>query len=698
MSISKYIKNVLSLKGLLKHYPNNIDNLFLHKKQLVHVANYYNYYDNAKLVNNLQLIISQDKNINKFVIIWSFIYQHNNFIPIIIDKYKNKHKSKSFYNCSYNIDHQWVSASKTRNYLIDDPILDYLEYNNIYEPNDLLSITNHRTTSNKRKFSDISENNPTFLSTILNNGTTFEHKIMEKLIQEYSNDIVTVLDNNNHHLVQDPNFSNITIELMKLGIPIIYQGVLHDTETKTYGLPDLIIRSDYINKLFDVKIDVCLEKLNSTNQLPYYIIDIKNSNIHLASKSDNVLNFQNSKPFKGQISIYHQILTKIQKFDTNKAFILASKWTRKQKDNVYQCSNPFDRLGVLEFNLNDKEYIKTSQDAIKWIQLIRDENNGLNCLNPNNSNLYPNMCNTNDGRFKKIKRYLADKNHEITNIWMCSTKHRKKAIEHGITKWSDPRLNSNLLGINGNNAKIVDLIINMNRDSSDLIYPNRITSTFNNWRDKEGLSFYIDFETLNTTMFKNREWFDVEVNNVAANDIIFMIGIGYSYKSKWHYKSFIAPNLTDNNQIKIINNMIKYIKKISKKYKVDDQNVNLYHWSNFEPIIMTKLCTKHNIMLPIFKWTDILKIFHEEPIIVKGAFDFSLKSIGKAMYQNKLITVTWDNGLEIENGLDAMFYAYQLYQKEKKTKIIKKMENIRKYNEIDCKIMWDILNTLRLKY
>jgi hypothetical protein len=190
-------------------------------------------------------------------------------------------------------------------------------------------------------------------------------------------------------------FFEITKKAIKCGIPIIYQGILHGKKNKSYGLPDLMIRADYINKLFDQQIQFDTPILSSTGQLPYYIIDIKNSNIHLSANSDNVLNHISTKPFKGQIAIYHQILSELQLFNTNKAFILSSKWSRKQKDNTYICTNPFDRLGIINFNQSDLEYIGLSNEAIEWLQLIRKENNGLNCLEPNNDNLYPNMKNIN---------------------------------------------------------------------------------------------------------------------------------------------------------------------------------------------------------------------------------------------------------------------------------------------------------------
>ena len=41
---------------------------------------------------------------------------------------------------------------------------------------------------------------------------------------------------------------------MKQGIDILYQPILHDFSNKIYGIPDLLIRSDKINKIFEYEV------------------------------------------------------------------------------------------------------------------------------------------------------------------------------------------------------------------------------------------------------------------------------------------------------------------------------------------------------------------------------------------------------------------------------------------------------------
>ncbi len=565
------------------------------------------------------------------------------------------------FNFNYIIDSTWMSASKTRNYLLNDPLIDYLEY---------------ITPTKKRKHED------TFLTTIFENGINFELKIINKLKEKFPNQITTIINTDTTNIIEqirNPLNFKLTIDMINDRVPIIYQGVLHNTTYKTYGSPDLIIRGDYINKIFTTKINLIVDSL-------YYIIDIKNSQLCLSANSDNILNQHHLKPYKGQILIYHQILSQIQNTDTNIAFILGNRWIRKKQNLITESNEPFDRLGIIDYAKNDLEYVGLVDSAINWKQLIMNTTD-LDYLNPNHPNLYPNMTNQSDPKFKKIKTELAESNHEITSLWMCGVKHRNNALKYDIDNWMDSKLNSKILGINGKNGKILDLIIKINQSDTQIIHPHKIVYNQSNWRNRNNLAFYIDFETLNKTAF------ELEKNIQSMNDIIFMIGIGYSINNKFKYKCLYVKDLSDTEQTNIIIQMIKYIKDISKSYNTDYQDINLYHWSNFEPLILNKASNKFNIIYPVFKWIDILEMFHTEPIIINGALNFSLKTIGKAMHKHGMIKTIWDTENIVSDGLSAMYEAYKLYQNNNKINRLQ-LKQIIKYNLIDCKIMWDILNAL----
>ena len=65
---------------------------------------------------------------------------------------------------------------------------------------------------------------------------------------------------------------------MKEGVPIIYQGILHNYNNKTFGAPDLMIRNDYLNKFigYDLYNDTSPSKILDVSW-HYVIVDIKHS-------------------------------------------------------------------------------------------------------------------------------------------------------------------------------------------------------------------------------------------------------------------------------------------------------------------------------------------------------------------------------------------------------------------------------------
>ena len=93
------------------------------------------------------------------------------------------------------------------------------------------------------------------------------------------------------------------------------------------------------------------------------------------------------------------------------------------------------------------------------------------------------------------------------------------------------------------------------------------------------------------------------------------------------------------------------------------------------------------------RWRDIYNIFVEEPIVIKGSFKFGLKSIAKAMENHGMISTVLDS--KCSSGMTAMVSAYKCYNTEDKPSTCDIMKDIAKYNEYDCKVLWEIIRYLR---
>ncbi len=128
----------------------------------------------------------------------------------------------------------WVSATDTRNFLLQDTLLDWLdlygEYNGFKRDTDLPGY-DPRTDFTKFIFQKTRE---------------FEAAVIKHLVSITA--VTTVAtdpgDARKFGKVQE------TFAAMERGASVLYQAVLWDAENRTYGLPDLLVRSDELNRLF----------------------------------------------------------------------------------------------------------------------------------------------------------------------------------------------------------------------------------------------------------------------------------------------------------------------------------------------------------------------------------------------------------------------------------------------------------------
>ena len=122
------------------------------------------------------------------------------------------------------------------------------------------------------------------------------------------------------------------------------------------------------------------------------------------------------------------------------------------------------------------------------------------------------------------------------------------------------------------------------------------------------------------------------------------------------------------------------------------EKARFYHWFHVEKTGYDKFKNKHmNMKFQDLEFYDLLTIFNNEPIVIKGALNFKLKEIAKAMYSHKLINTTWSD--KINDGLSVMVDAEKYYNNNMNKQIF--FRDIIKYNEIDCKVLWEMHNYIR---
>lgn len=590
-----------------------------------------------------------------------------------------------------------IAASSIRNYLLNDPLLDYLKEYNIKSINDVPSrIPNSKTNMNETTRTD------TFTKHIMDAGIEFEEELFKIIKKEHQ--IVKVAE---YFQAKSQEKFDETIQLMKQGAPIIYQGVLHNFDNKTFGLPDLMVRSDYLNKLMGYQViddeESNLKSIKLGTNWHYKIVDIKHSNIPLRADGIHILNSESIPAYKGQLYIYTNALNKIQGIDINKAFIWGKKYFWESKNVKYERTDFLNKLGVIDYDGVDSEYINQTNDAIKWIHMVRNEGSNWKLLPiPSRAELFPNMKNEKDGPWRRLKNELNEKINEITSVIYCGVKHRQTAHQNRVYKWTDPKCTAKIMGFNpkGKQSVIVDSILNINRQAKDIIRPQYINWDRINWYNqrKDQMEFYLDFETLNSNFGSIIKDGIISYN---SNQYIFMIGLGYVSNNNWIFKTFIMKEKSDEAEVNMFNEFYKYVNDILKQHK--QRVAKFYHWSGAEPLAYSSFKNRNGDIYfkdSNFMFYDLYKIFISEPIVIKGALNFSLKTIAKALKSHSMINTCWDQSSPCSNGLTAMILANRIYEnyKDKLIDCVQSdtvMKEIAQYNEVDCKVMHEIHELMR---
>jgi hypothetical protein len=541
----------------------------------------------------------------------------------------------------------YVSPSNLINHILQDPIIDYLDYYKINNVTDVPDI---------ERLSLIKKNE--FDEFIKLKGIEFE----DKVINYFSHEIYKI----NGSCSQE-NFDE-TLKALDQRRPIIYQGVLFDSKNKTYGRPDLIIRGDYLNKMFN----------QNENSSLYYIIDIKFLTVKLSSDRSYILNAGLVQFYKVQILVYTNALNEILNQNVKKGFILGKKYISESKNiKTIIYNDKFDKLALIDYTKDDaiKSYVKAKL-AVDWILKLRNEGHMWNLLpKPIIKELYPNMSNNYDSKWRLLKKDIAEKIKDLTLIVNVGPKQRNIAFHNNIFSYNDIKCNSSMLGLNGKNGIIVDNIIKINADNClNIFRPNKIKYNKSSWRKNIKMEFFLDYETTND--FENKNY-------------IFMIGVGYIKNKAWNFKYFFAINDKLKSQKDMFTTFLNYINQVLIKEK--NKEPIFIHWTAAEPTFYNKI--KNELKLPEAYFLDLYKVFVEEPIVIKGALNYSLKTIAKTMYKHKMIKTSWIES-SCNNGLDAMLLAYKLYSTNKNV-VKNDLLDIIKYNEIDCKVLYEIIEYIR---
>ena len=566
-------------------------------------------------------------------------------------------------------DAQYISASTTRNYLIKDPCLDWFACHGSGNPQ--VSKFEQKTVEN-------------FTDFIMTKGCQFEVEVVKLLVAKFGHEFLHMGGTRDNAL--DPAMHEKTLVAMKAGVPILYSAVLQHEPSRTFGIPDLIVRSDYVERLVESNLlvwhpETPAPTLGATTH-HYVIVDIKYTTIHLRADGIHLLNQGSIPAYKGQMYVYNRALAAAQGYDPTYAFLLGRRWSYTSRGESYSGDSCFGRLGTIDFKGVDQEVPRMTNEAVAWRRKVLQEGSQWDIFKPHLPELYPNMSNGADWPWGKAKREVAVSLADITMLWMCGPKNRKLALADGITRWDDPKCTPAVLGVKGEyTAPILEAILAA-QSGSNVLNPPYIELPPARTR------LWVDFETRNDV-------FDdfSAMPHAGGSTMIFMIGIGYQDEetSEFVYRDFTVKKFTREEELRVALEATEYIQGFGK-------GVSLRHWSHHESSCWNQVVGRYEELYQAWcnvdaEWTDLLLAVRQQRVGIKGALGYGLKEVVRALHHHGLIKTSYQSS-EVADGADAMVMAYKAEREAGEQGISVRqtatMKAIIDYNRLDCLVLMEL--------
>lgn len=506
-----------------------------------------------------------------------------------------------------------------------------------------------------------------------------------------------------------------TWRAMARGDPVIAQGVLRDPQARMYGTVDLLVRSDMLARMcadaFGEEDDPA-EPAPALDGAPwhYRVVDVKFTTVDLLK--DGLLSTATDLPVCAQVWAYNAALGRLQGLTPPFAYVVGRGW-RQGKERGDLC---WERLGRVARDAFIKGREMTLGDAValgaSWIRRVRSAGAAWEVLpRPSVPELWPNLREDGDGVWHAAKLEIARELGELTLLRTVNTGHRERAHAVGITRWDDPRTSAATLGLGGmKDPPIVDAILAVHR-AGPPVRPERIGADEGRWRVRAPLELYVDFETVNDladdfSTFPRR----------GGTSLIFQIGCGHydpevpgapHAKGRWSFAQFTARELSVEAEGEMIDEWVAHLSALAREAGLARaSDARLFHWSAAETVSMdsdySSARERHpEREWPELGWYDLLRnVVRAEPVVIRGSMGFGLKSVGRALRALGHLETEWGEGLA--DGTGAMAGAWLAAAEARRLGVrltdVPLMREIDRYNEIDCRVMAEVLDHLRREH
>lgn len=569
----------------------------------------------------------------------------------------------------------WVSATRLRGYLLGNTLTDWL---NMYGGDLGFERDDEQDGYDERLV---------FAPFIMDQGGKFEEAVTRHLRSLH--ELTTISQDRDD--VRDLETARRTFTAMAEGRPIVHQAVLWNPESRTYGAPDFLIRSDIFDALFPGHLhagEAAIAAPDLGGAWHYVVVDAKFTTLHV-SKQGDVGNTGSAPAYKAQLYVYNDALARLQGYVPRRAFLLGRSWEQSSE----RISNAMKRLGPVSMGAEVKAEVEA---AAAWVRRLRTEGAQWRPLpTPTVPELWPSGG---DWPWEKAIKEITRELEDLTMLWQVGAERRDKAVRKGITSWKDPRATAETLGVTGPTTQpVLEALLDVLRNDGPVVRPAHVRAAESEWREQPSLEFFVDFEYV-TDLKDDFSTFP----DRGGKTIIFMIGCGHMENGEWQFAQFTTDRLDESSEARAIDQWLEHMRETQARLG-GGEDPHLFHWApaeeiNYETAYNSARKRHPDKGWPVVNWFDLLRrVMRKEPVVIEGSMGFGLKSVARAFHDHGLTKTDW--GTSKVDGMGAMVGAWRCDDEaaERGVRLIdtELMVEIGEYNEVDCKVMQEILYYLR---
>ena len=604
----------------------------------------------------------------------------------------------------------WVSPSRLRNYAMGTPINDWLDRvddSRRIDPSDRPLNLNWTGPASRLPRYDRSLD---FMKDMSDRGIRFESLVWNFLRSSRLSCVRICIDPRTE--ARDLDKAKETLEEMRNGTEIIYQGALRDHRNRIVGSPDFLVRADVLPRLVELSGSLQFSGVfgGNLNELApelsddegdegvgwhYRVVDVK-------FKTWNPVNgnlYSSGKP-KGdriQLAAYNLGLETMQGYAPPEAYILGRGW-KTTSGGGSSGINCFERLGIVDFAGKDIGVLQDASDAADWIREMRTSGfsrlgiiqRGLppitlnwtaNTPMPTHANLRVDDAKDHWPWDKTVAK-IARAQNEISLLPGIRAVQRTTLLAGppALTDgWRDTNFSLPPIA-NATKALILQQVFDANRLATPGVLPSRATGVVDpRFRNRHELEFFVDYEWVQSPSLED---FSTFPNASQGAELIYMIGCGHSVNGSWStssgFQCFVVADLTQPEEERIFREWFDHMATVRASVlgsTSGSPEPPIIHWEDPErsrnksarsragdptwwpPSSPTQIQIRKGATVPpgaLPFWDISLRLMKEEPFAVTDAFGGGLKEISEAIEPLSSGSVNLWPPSPIEHGLAAL--------------------------------------------